>query len=227
MTASFFILIYVVKIEMGNSLDLREKYRLKLTKYDNNFLSDFDKNSREQRQYKDLQPSVDPQSGHLLSFLVRLIGAKRVLEFGTSIGYSSIWLASALKESGGKLITVDNHPRTSIEAKQNFSSSGLDSFINFKNEDAQSVIEYVKPPFDLIFMDCGKSLYPKFLDKFHFLLRKGGVLAVDDTLFPVEVGVRENLVKYVEEFNLMLKNDSRFYCVTLDIGHGLTLAYKV
>jgi len=217
----------MIKTDMSSSEKMRDEYRLKITTYDNAFLADFDKNSRKQREYVDLQPSVDPQSGHLLSFIVRLIGAKRVLELGTSIGYSAIWLASALKESGGELVTIDNHPRTSIEARENFKSSGLDGYINFINEDAEVAIDGLEPGFDLIFMDCGKALYPLLLDKFHSLLRVGGVLAVDDTLFPVEHGVRKSLTEKVDSFNQQLKSDCRFYSVVLDIGHGLTLAYKL
>lgn len=213
-------------------------YLMKLFEYDHPFNESYDSLTRESREYVDLQPAADPCSGRLLAFLVRLIGAKRVLELGTSIGYSAHWIAGALDVTDGELVTVDSHLRTGVEARRNFEGSGLAGRIRFINEDAVESLQKLKGEieadkrdgvdsrFNLIFMDCGKSLYPLLLDDFYLLLMDGGLLVVDDTLFPVERGVRSSLAEKVNQFNQFLKADRRFYSVVLNVGHGLTLAWK-
>ncbi len=211
---------------MSRDRENRQRYLNDHFRYDHPFNRQYDQTVREQRQYVDLQPAITPQAGRLLAFLIRLMNAKRVLELGTSIGYSAHWLASALETTDGKLITVDNHPRTVKEAKTRFENSGLSDRIELIQSDVEKVIPTLARPFDLIFVDCGKAFYPSILKELYPLLKVGGVLAVDDTLFALEPQAREGLVQKVEEFNRLLNEDPRFYSLMLDIGHGLTLAVK-
>lgn len=201
------------------------EYSDHLFSYDNPFNESFDLNQRS-REYVDIQPSVNPTSARLISFLIRLKQAKRVLELGTSIGYSAIWLAEALRSTGGHLYTIDYHKRTGDEALKNFSQAGVSDLITFIRKDATEAVQEMEEPYDLIFMDCGKSLYPSFIDHFYRLLAPGGILIADDVLFHTESEVRPSLALQVHKFNELIKADRRFYSVVLKLGHGLSLSLK-
>jgi caffeoyl-CoA O-methyltransferase len=179
----------------------------------------------------DIQPYVEPETGRLLSFLVRALNATRVLELGTGIGNSAIWIGEALREQNGTLITVDNHKRTGIEAGKNIRDASLESIVTMVESNAEEYVEKIlnegNHSFDIIFQDCGKYLYPLLHDKLVALVRKGGMIIADDTLFHVNKGVRKNLGKYTDEYNRLVFSDSRLYSVILPVGHGLTLSMKI
>lgn len=173
----------------------------------------------------DIQPSVEPVIGRFLSFLVRLTKAKKVLELGTSVGFSSIWIANALKQQDGILHTVDSHDLTALEAKSNFEKAGLDNIVQHIDDIAE-VLPKLDAGFDIIFQDGAKALYPTTIDRLYDLLNTDGVLVADDVLFPCLDNVRENLKNRVDDFNKKIMEDKRFYTVYLPLGHGISLSYK-
>jgi len=119
--------------------------------------------------------NVPPDHGRFLWLMTELTGAKRVLEIGTSNGYSSLWIAKGLRKTGGKLITIEFDKERANEAKANFAKAGCDDIIVVHNGDAFKVIPKLKGPFDLIFLDAWKKDYKKFFDLSYPLLRPGGV----------------------------------------------------
>jgi len=178
----------------------------------------------------DLQPSIEPESGRFLSFLVRLTGAKRVLELGCGVANSTIWLAEAVKENGGILYTVDNHPRTWAEACENIENSGLKEYVRMFHSDAETAVEgFVRDGevFDLIFQDCGKYVYTLIYDKVAALCRKGGIIVADDTMFSVCDGIRKNLGLHMDRYNKQMFADKAFFSTMIPIGHGMTLSLKL
>ncbi|MDX9802152.1 MAG: O-methyltransferase [Spirochaetia bacterium] len=178
----------------------------------------------------DIQPFVEPETGKFLSFLVKTVNAVKVLELGTGIGNSAIWMGEALKENNGTLLTVDNHPRTKHEAIENIASAGLSDVVTMIEGNAEDVIEKMccdgSYSFDMVFQDCGKYLYPLLHEKIVSLTRSGGIIIADDTLFHVNNDVRKNLGKYTDEYNKMVFADRRLYSVILPVGHGMTLSLK-
>jgi predicted O-methyltransferase YrrM len=110
------------------------------------------------------------------------VGATRILEIGTAIGYSGIWLAGALP-SGGMLFTMEMDAERAHEARENFARAGLTDRVNVIVGDAQRMVAKVSGPFDLIFQDGAKSLYTPLLDKLVALLRPGGLLVTDNVLW--------------------------------------------
>lgn len=174
----------------------------------------------------DVQPSVEPEIGRFLSFLVHLTGAKRVLELGTSNGCSALWFMDALKENGGSLVTIDSKDRLYEEAVRNISEAGFSESVTAVFGDAEEEVAKLEPCFDIIFQDCGKYLYPKMHEQLAHLLKKGGLIVADDSMFSVEPGVRPNLGRYTDEYNRMVFADERFFSCILPVGHGLTLSFK-
>ena len=131
-------------------------------------------------------PLIDAEVGALLRVLASTAGASRILEIGTAIGYSGIWLATALPPDG-MLITMEVDEGRAEEARRNFSRAGLASRVTVIVGDAQLKIAKVSGPFDLIFLDTDKQLYVPLLDRLVSLLRPGGVLVADNVLWDGEV----------------------------------------
>ena len=131
-------------------------------------------------------PLVDAEVGALLRVLATAIGASRILEIGTAIGYSGIWLARALP-ADGMLLTLEINEERAREARGNFARAGVADRVNVVVGDAQLKIAKVSGPFDLIFQDGDKQLYTPLLDRLVALLRPGGLLITDNVLWDGEV----------------------------------------
>ena len=131
-------------------------------------------------------PLVDAEVGALLRVLATAAAATRILEIGTAIGYSGIWLAGALPP-GGMLLTMEMSEERAGEARANFARAGLADRTSVIVGDAQLKIAKVSGPFDLIFQDGSKQLYEPLLDRLVGLLRPGGLLVTDNVLWNGEV----------------------------------------
>ena len=131
-------------------------------------------------------PLVDAEVGALLRVLASSIGATRILEIGTGIGYSGIWLAGGLPKHG-MLITMEKDAARAAIAKANFERAGLSDRVSVMVGDAALKIVKVSGPFDLIFQDGHKPLYNTLLEPLVSRLRPGGLLVTDHVLWDGEV----------------------------------------
>jgi len=131
-------------------------------------------------------PLVDAEVGALLRVLATAVGARRMLEVGTAIGYSGIWLAGALPPDG-MLLTMEMSEERAGVARENFRRAGLADRVSVIVGDAQRKLAKVSGPFDLIFQDGDKHLYEPMLDRLVQLLRPGGLLVTDNVLWNGEV----------------------------------------
>jgi predicted O-methyltransferase YrrM len=131
-------------------------------------------------------PLVDAEVGALLRVLATAVRATRILEIGTAIGYSGIWLAGALP-AGGMLFTMEFDEERARQARDNFARAGLSDRVSVMLGDAQRLLAKVAGPFDLIFQDGDKKMYEPMLDRFADLLRPGGLLVTDNVLWDGEV----------------------------------------
>jgi caffeoyl-CoA O-methyltransferase len=120
--------------------------------------------------------NIEPSEGAYLRELVRKLKAKRVLEIGTSTGYSGIWMAMGLRETGGRLITIEYNEGRRSSALSNFAAVGLDHLIDSRFGDAVQEAPKIDGPFDLVFLDAvqGDNLlyYSTVLPK----MRRGGAI---------------------------------------------------
>jgi predicted O-methyltransferase YrrM len=181
--------------------------------------------AEEQDARADAAPSIGPHVGAFLVWLVRVLRARRVLELGTCLGYSTVVLAGALKETGGRLTAVEIDPGFRRDTARRLEQAGVASRVELIEGDAGRVLLGLEGPYDLILQDSAKPLYPRLLDRCVELLRTGGVLAADDALFPPH-GVREELSAPIHEFNERVFADPRLLSTILPIGDGLTLSVK-
>ena len=108
--------------------------------------------------------NIAPSEGEYLSNLVQKLKAQRVLEIGTSNGYSAIWLALGLRETGGQLITLEINRRRYSLAQNNFEAAGIDGLIDSRLADAVEEVPKLEGPFDFVFIDANKQDYVKYLE---------------------------------------------------------------
>ncbi len=125
---------------------------------------------------------VPPCDGKFLNLIVHVTAAKNVLEVGTYRGYSGIWLALGLEQTGGRLTTIDIDPARVREARGNFITAGLADRITGLEGDAHKVAKTVAGPFDLVFLDAEKG---NEVDYFHTVfpkLRPGGFILLHNAI---------------------------------------------
>lgn len=120
--------------------------------------------------------SVSQSDGRLMRLLAEAVGAKRVIEIGTSTGYSGLWFALALRSTGGKLITHEIDEGRARTAQENFKRAGVDDLITVVVGDAHEAVKKYTEPVDVVFLDADKQGYIDYLNKLLPLVRPGGLI---------------------------------------------------
>ena len=162
--------------------------------------------------------NITRDTGEFLSVLVRATVARRVLEIGTSNGYSTLWLAEAVRVTGGIVTTVDVSEYKVGLAAANFARSGLEPFITLLQAEAGMVLQRSQEDaFDFIFLDSDRTQYPEWWPHLRRVLRPGGLLVVDNA-----VSHTEQLAPFVA----LVKADPDFTTSLVPVGNGEFLAVK-
>ena len=120
--------------------------------------------------------NVSTADGRLLRQLTEAVGAKRVVEFGTSTGESGIWFAMALRKTGGHLYTHDIDPGRIAVARENFKRAGVDDLITIIEGNAHETLKQHKEPVDVVFIDADKEGYADYLAQMLPVVRPGGLI---------------------------------------------------
>ena len=161
--------------------------------------------------------NIAPENGQFLSILIRSIHAQNVLEIGTSNGYSAIWIAEALKETGGKLTTLEFDPTRAAEAEAHLQETGLGNIVDVRIGNALDEIPKCDAIFDLVFLDAEKNEYRRYLELAMPNIRTGGLIVADDT-----VTMRDEMPDYVE----FVFNTPQLHSVDVPLDDGIILSYK-
>jgi predicted O-methyltransferase YrrM len=178
-------------------------------------------------------PLIDAEVGGLLRVLATAIGATRILEVGTAIGYSGIWLAGALPP-GGMLLTLEMNQERAAIARENFARAGLADRVNVIIGNASRTVAKVSGPFDLIFQDGDKALYGPMLDRLVELLRPRGLLVTDNVLWDGEVvpgfirAPQRNPAdtEAIADYNRRLNTHPSLLVSTVPLRDGVAIAVK-
>ena len=162
--------------------------------------------------------NITRDTGEFLSLLLYATRAHRVLEIGTSNGYSTLWLAEAAQATGGKVTTVELSEYKTGLAAATFARSGLAQFISLVHDDAARVLQGAGDgAFDFIFLDSERSEYPRWWPHVRRVLQAGGLLVAD------------NAVSHAAEmgpFMALVKADAGFATSLVPVGNGEFLAVK-
>lgn len=161
--------------------------------------------------------NIAPENGQFLSILIQSIQAQKVLEVGTSNGYSTLWLAAALKKTGGTLVTLEFDETRAELARTHLREAALDSIAEVHVGNALAEIPKFGGPFDLVFLDAEKSEYQRYLELALPSIRPGGLIVADDT-----VTMRDEMPDYVE----FVFNTPLLHSVDIPLDDGIILSYK-
>jgi predicted O-methyltransferase YrrM len=171
---------------------------------------------------------VAPEQGQLLALLIRLIGARRVIEVGTFTGYSALCMAQAM--DGGHLLCCDLPGDYNATAQRYWQEAGVAERIELRLGPAlQTLATLDAEAFDLIFIDADKANYPRYLEEALRVLRPGGLLVFDNTLWSgrvLQVVPDSEDTRAIQALNAALKDDLRVDLSLLPLGDGLTLCRK-
>lgn len=163
--------------------------------------------------------NITRDTGEFLAVLVRATAARRVLEIGTSNGYSTIWLAEAACKIDGAVTTVEFADYKFGLASANFVRAGLSKFITLIHDDAACLLQRSdQSAYDLIFLDSERTEYPGWWPHLRRVLRPGGLLIVDNALFPHP----EEMAPFIA----LVKADPEFTTSLVPVGKGEFLAVK-
>ena len=177
-------------------------------------------------------PISQPESIRFVEVLLKIKGAKKILELGTAIGYSAIRMTNAC---GAEIVTVEISDEMAEIARENFQRAGVCDKVELIQGDAREVIRSIQGEevFDVIFVDAAKGQYMEFFPECERLLKKGGILISDNVLYKGmtatdELVVRRKItiVRRLRKYLEMLKNNKNFSTALLPVGDGVALSFK-
>lgn len=159
--------------------------------------------------------NIEPESALFLAMQIRVQQSKKILEIGTSTGYSTLWLANAAQETQGQITTLEIEPDRTAQAQQYAQELGLDHVIDFRIGDAQAFLNNNLNHYDFILLDAERDAYVDYWNNLqHMLVPKSGILIVDNVI---------SHAAEVQEFIALVQSDARFITTTLSVGAGLFL----
>lgn len=178
-------------------------------------------------------PVVTPPVGNFLAFLVNMSQASRILEIGTAIGYSTLWLARGFEGRKGKITTIDLNVDRAKRAIGYFKRAGIEDQVEVLFGDARKIIPALKGDFDFVFVDAAKGEYQDYLNLVLPCIAPGGMLVVDNVLFRgwVVPGSKfapkyDRLVGHLREFLTNLTQNPDFRTSVLPLGDGVSVSIR-
>jgi predicted O-methyltransferase YrrM len=169
---------------------------------------------------------IDPTQCHFLHLIIKISNIKNVLEIGTFTGLSALSISLALPEDG-KLIALDKNEKTNELALKFFKKAKQDHKIKTIVKPALETLEELnKNEFDMIFIDADKLNYKQYYEKSLELIKKGGLIIIDNVLWHGEVADEKNNDKFtinIREFNKLVNEDSRVEQIIMPLGDGMTI----
>ena len=212
---------------MGVNLDISEK----LQSYISNFSLKLNPVQLEIINYNKTlgdikRMQIDPTQCHFLHLIIKISNIKNVLEIGTFTGLSALSISLALPEDG-KLIALDKNEKTNELALKFFKKAKQDHKIKTIVKPALETLEELnKNEFDMIFIDADKMNYKQYYEKSLKLIKKGGLIIIDNVLWHGEVADEKNNDKFtinIREFNKLVNEDSRVEQIIMPLGDGMTI----
>jgi caffeoyl-CoA O-methyltransferase len=167
-------------------------------------------------------PIVQPASGRLLRVLVAAMAPKRVLEIGTAIGFSTLWMASALPP-GGRIDTIDPDRSRTDRARRYWLRAGVTDRVRVINEPALRVLPRLPPGIDFAFIDAIKTEYSAYLDALLPKMAPGGMITVDNVLWSgrIAAGEHDEDTDALRAFNEKFLRHERLDATIVPVGDGI------
>jgi len=199
-----------------------------------NVLSRLEKDIDYENSHRDEVPSekrlncISKNIGTFYNIMLKSIHAKNILEIGMSVGYSGLWFADAIMSNtkDGQIITIDREQFKIDSATRNFEEAGVSSLIKIREGEARKILHEIKEEFgenyfDFIFIDADKESYNEYFDLCLPLVRKGGIIAADNILFP------ERFNEMMADYLSHVRNNPNVQSVTVPIDNGEEVTIKL
>ncbi|HEV8016326.1 MAG TPA: class I SAM-dependent methyltransferase [Stellaceae bacterium] len=161
---------------------------------------------------------IGPEAGAFLNLLITSLRPQRILELGTSNGYSTLWLATAAREVGAKVITVEAIARKQAYARAALTKAGVAGVVEFLGGDALELLKTLPGPFDFVLLDLWKELYGACLDLFYPKLAPGAIIAADNMIQPVSSR------RQAAEYRRAVRAKPQMQSLLLPVGQGIELS---
>ena len=168
----------------------------------------------------DLLLSVGRDAGMLLYLLATGAQSKRILELGTSYGYSTVWLGAAARAAGGKVLSLELKDYKIEHARQALTRAGLSTRVEFHAGDCLETLKSLPGPFDFVLLDVWKDLYLPCFELVHPKLAVGGVICADNMLIP------EHVRPQAEAYRARVRKAGDMDSVLVDVGNGIEISRK-
>ncbi|MDA0756850.1 MAG: O-methyltransferase [Crenarchaeota archaeon] len=170
--------------------------------------------------------AITKDTGIFYNMLLRIQKPKKILEIGTSFGYSTLWFADAMSKNS-KIITIEKNQKKIKFAKNNFHKAGVANRIEIKEGIARDVLiqlsksrSKTQEHFDFIFIDADKEEYPFYFDICLSMLKKNGIIAADNIIFP------KRFKKYIKKYLNHINGVKSVQSITVPIGNGQEISFK-
>ena len=202
-----------------------------------NVLSRLEKDIDYENSHRDEIPGekrlncISKNIGMFYNILLKSINAEKILEIGTSVGYSGLWFADVVmsntqSESNGKIITIEREKFKIDNATQNFEEAGVGSLIKIREGEARKILREIKEEFsenyfDFIFIDADKESYIEYFDLCLPLVRKGGIIGADNILLP------ERFNEMMADYLSHVRSKPNVQSVTVPIDNGEEVTIKL
>jgi predicted O-methyltransferase YrrM len=164
--------------------------------------------------------SVGREAGTLLYLLATGGQARRILELGTSYGYSTVWLGAAARATGGKVLSLELKDFKIEHARQALTRAGLSTRVEFHAGDCLETLKTLSGPFDFVLLDVWKDLYLPCFELVHPKLAPGGVICADNMLIP------EHVRPQAEAYRARVRQAGDMDSVLVDVGNGIEISRK-
>lgn len=164
--------------------------------------------------------SVGREAGTLLYLLATGEQSKRILELGSSYGYSTVWLAAAARATGGKVTSLELRDFKIEHARQALTRAGLSTRVEFHQGDCLETLKTLPGPFDFVLLDVWKDLYLPCFELFHPKLAPGALVIADNMLLPAVVRPQ------AEAYRARVRQAGDLDSVLLEIGNGVEISRK-
>ena len=188
--------------------------------------SELEKSEKIQVNHDERMLTISNETGEFFNILLKAMKAKKILEVGMSVGFSTLWFADAILANNGKIVTIEENQDKITRAKKNFEEAGVSAQIEIQEGKALQILQKLatseseQQQFDFVFLDADKENNIEYFDLVLPLVRVGGIIATDNILYPKEF--RPEMKKFTE----YIKSKPNVQTMTLDLGNGEEISIK-
>ncbi|HBV67687.1 MAG TPA: O-methyltransferase [Clostridiales bacterium] len=183
---------------------------------------------REECESREL-PIIHKEVGQFIKLIINQLKARSIIEIGTNVGYSSIFMSYVMNLEG-KVVTIERSEKFYQEALKNVESFGLEKNIDIRFGDASEILDSVEGTFDMAFIDAAKSYYKIFFDKCCQKMKPGGIIISDNVLYQGMIATDElvvrrkkTLVRNLRNYLEYISHDDRYVTSVLPLGDGVAV----